>query len=90
MRPSSSRHAALFSAELKKIVDEPPTKLFRPTRKLNEAVMFKLTIDRVDSDWESENYSDDATFSAELKKIVDEPARIKTNKNYGGDINPNA
>ena len=56
----------------------------------NEPVVFKLTINRVSGEREAENYSDEPPFAAELKVIVDEPAQVKTNKNHGGDINPNA
>ena len=53
-------------------------------------MMFKLTIDRINRDREAQNNSADSAFAAELKKIIDKPAQVKTNKNYGGDINPNA
>ena len=56
----------------------------------NKAVVFKLTINRVSGEREAENYSDEPSFSSQLKVIVDEPAQVKTNKNHGGDINPNA
>ena len=59
-------------------------------KKLNKAVTFELSIKRINCRRETENYSAEPTLAAELKIIVNKPAQVQTNKNNGGDINPNA
>ncbi len=49
-----------------------------------------MTINRPTRHGKSDDYADEPPFAAEREIIVDQSARIKTNKNYGGDINPNA
>ena len=50
----------------------------------------QLSINRVARNREARDNSAEPTFAAESEKIVNQPADIQTNKNYGGDINPNA
>lgn len=52
--------------------------------------MLELAINGVKRDWKAQNNSDEPSFAVESKKIVNKPANVQANKNYGGDINPNA
>ena len=55
-----------------------------------KSVMLKLSINGVARDRKAQDNSYESPFSAELKVIIDKPAQVQTNKNDGGDINPNA
>ena len=56
----------------------------------NESVMLELSIKRKACDGEADENSAKPPFAAECKIIVDKPAQVQADKNYGGDINPNA